>query len=585
MKRLLTFFTLLVALISHIFAQDYEHFDFSEDFTFHLEIYSPYEENIYDKVMKKMNELEKSVQDFVTIIGSISAPSFYVCTSLDLSAVYVYNAKHEKIYTAKYPIYIDAMMDYLYQTDKLVEQVFPSSSTCLKQKYQVGDRAPGGGIIFCVAGNTAYEFSDVKGMTNNPDGTFMLDPEYNEPILCAAYYKDDWLIPSSAQLKEIVNYLKKNGLFEMYKDKFLWTSNVDDEGRKLFFNLKDEKLHYFPNTVPVEQQLCSTLFVKRIDLNSDYDTTSRKSPASSNSYSTTIDSGKLVLYDKSKQISKIETKSTETTPNFKVGDYIKELDATVFKIDGNNVTLYHYEDRNVTYSALETFCKNFQKDGYSGWRLPTIDEMNYMYTYRIISGTYWASTAKPEEQWAMDLVSGKWYKNYYSSLNIFVVRTFDVATINKYFTQPVTETEINVSEETAEKNSHEELRHNFKIGNYMRSCGTVFNVVGNKVYVFTQISYYNYTFAEAKDLCKNLTTGGYTDWRLPTAQELNFIYTNREAISTNREAMSVFSYEEYWCSSPGKGGKPQYLYLGNGTWITGTDLTKCSVIAVREFDF
>ena len=123
----------------------------------------------------------------------------------------------------------------------------------------------------------------------------------------------------------------------------------------------------------------------------------------------------------------------------------------------------------------------------------------------------------------------------------------------------------------------------------MPSCGTVFNVVGNKVYVFNKVYDYYYSdgngyyagcypFAGAKECCKNSTTGGYTDWRLPTAQELNLIYTNRNAIPASFD-------EKYWTSSPGKGGKPQYLYFGNGTWITGTELTTCSVIAVREFDF
>lgn len=295
--------------------------------------------------------------------------------------------------------------------------------------------------------------------------------------------------------------------------------------------------------------------------------------------STSTTAAKKSITTVAKSEEKSAPKTVVSTPNFKVSDYIKELDATVFKIDGNNVTLYHRENRDVTYSALETFCKNYQKDGFSGWRLPTIDEMNYMYTYRINSGTYWASTAKPEEHWAMDLVSGKWYKDYYTKLNVFVVKTLDVATINDYFAPQINE---------PEKKIDEELRHNFKFGDYM-PCGTVFNVVGNKVYVFNEVSDYwysdgnvyyagSYPFAGAKECCKNSTTGGYTDWRLPTAQELNLIYTNRNAI------LASFG-EKYWTSSPGKGGKPQYLYFGNGTWITGTELTTCSVIAVREFDF
>ncbi|MBR6296424.1 MAG: hypothetical protein IKR40_08115 [Treponema sp.] len=257
-------------------------------------------------------------------------------------------------------------------------------------------------------------------------------------------------------------------------------------------------------------------------------------------------------------------------PNFKVGDYINELDATVFKIDGNNVTLYHYEDRNVTYSALETFCKNFQKDGYSGWRLPTIDEMNYMYTYRINSGTYWASTAKPEEHWAMDLVSGKWYKDYYTKLNVFVVKSLDVATINDYFPPPIKE---------PEKKIDEGLRHNFKIGDYLpEEGGKVFKIDGNCAYVFHWEGQ-NITFTAAKTFAKNYIGGGDSSWRLPTKDELDFIFANRRIWAEN------FWHYPFWSSSLGKDGNPLYINFDNGNWYSGKESTTCKILVVRSFFF
>lgn len=50
----------------------------------------------------------------------------------------------------------------------------------------------------------------------------------------------------------------------------------------------------------------------------------------------------------------------------------------------------------------------------------------------------------------------------------------------------------------------------------------------------------NWTTADA--MCKNSTLGGYTDWRLPTKEELMVLYTNRDKIGEFKE-------EIYWSSS------------------------------------
>ncbi len=179
----------------------------------------------------------------------------------------------------------------------------------------------------------------------------------------------------------------------------------------------------------------------------------------------------------------------------------------------------------------------------------------------------------------MDLESGSWYNETgrYTDHYIFVVRTFDVATINNYFAP------LPANSETMGKSSAKEveLRHNFKIGDYMPGIGQVFNIEGNCVYVFVEYSWGYGTFTDAKKACKDFKSGGYTDWRLPTVQELNFIYNNKKIYNWN----DFSDYDYYWSSQTGKDGKPQYMYYGNGTWFSGTELTNARAIFVREFYF
>ncbi|MDE5783960.1 MAG: carboxypeptidase regulatory-like domain-containing protein [Prevotella sp.] len=56
----------------------------------------------------------------------------------------------------------------------------------------------------------------------------------------------------------------------------------------------------------------------------------------------------------------------------------------------------------------------------------------------------------------------------------------------------------------------------------------------------TDVGYGNYE--TVKSMCENSTLGGYTDWRLPTIDELMVLYNNREMIGG-------FKKVEYWSSS------------------------------------
>lgn len=63
----------------------------------------------------------------------------------------------------------------------------------------------------------------------------------------------------------------------------------------------------------------------------------------------------------------------------------------------------------------------------------------------------------------------------------------------------------------------------------------------------------------ANNLCENSTVGGFTDWRLPTIEELGTLYTNKEKIGN-------FKNTKYWSSSI-TGNQYYYYYVdfANGT--------------------
>ena len=80
----------------------------------------------------------------------------------------------------------------------------------------------------------------------------------------------------------------------------------------------------------------------------------------------------------------------------------------------------------------------------------------------------------------------------------------------------------------------------------------------------------------AADICANLTLGGYSDWFLPSKDELNEMYLNQTAIGG-------FSTNGYWSSSEGSGGNQawKHYFWGhvNGDWKNNNS----KVRAVRAF--
>lgn len=62
------------------------------------------------------------------------------------------------------------------------------------------------------------------------------------------------------------------------------------------------------------------------------------------------------------------------------------------------------------------------------------------------------------------------------------------------------------------------------------------------------------TWVSANNLCENSTVGGFSDWRLPTKEELGTIYTQREVIGNFKEDI-------YWSSSDYKYATGAHYYI------------------------
>jgi len=83
----------------------------------------------------------------------------------------------------------------------------------------------------------------------------------------------------------------------------------------------------------------------------------------------------------------------------------------------------------------------------------------------------------------------------------------------------------------------------------------------------------------AATLCKNLTINGFSDWFLPSREELDLMYTNLK-----KAGLGGFSETWFWTSSQGYGGYARYQDFSDGNQAGGSDEhNRHSVRACRAF--
>ena len=90
-----------------------------------------------------------------------------------------------------------------------------------KGKYNIGDKGPGGGIVFHVEGNTYFEVSPILGAY-----------KWEEAVKVAKNYKGggftNWQLSTKIQLENIYMKLKKKGIVNL-DDTVYWSSSESAE--------------------------------------------------------------------------------------------------------------------------------------------------------------------------------------------------------------------------------------------------------------------------------------------------------------------------------------------------------------------
>ena len=86
------------------------------------------------------------------------------------------------------------------------------------------------------------------------------------------------------------------------------------------------------------------------------------------------------------------------------------------------------------------------------------------------------------------------------------------------------------------------------------------------------------TAGTAADLCANLSLGGYSDWFLPSKDELNLMYENLKVFG-----VGGLSDDYYWSSSEYSASRAWYQYFYDGYQFGNIKSDAARVRAVRAF--
>jgi hypothetical protein len=82
----------------------------------------------------------------------------------------------------------------------------------------------------------------------------------------------------------------------------------------------------------------------------------------------------------------------------------------------------------------------------------------------------------------------------------------------------------------------------------------------------------------AADICANLSLGGYSDWFLPSKDELDLMYENLKVFGVGGFAVTF-----YWSSSEDSAFSAWAQYFGNGNQYYNGKSNTFRVRAVRAF--
>jgi TolB-like protein len=130
---------------------------------------------------------------------------------------------------------------------------------------------------------------------------------------------------------------------------------------------------------------------------------------------------------------------------------------------------------------------------------------------------------------------------------------------------------------SSEGGSISQTGQTYSIGDRGPGGGFIFYAEGG-VCMEVSLTLGTYTWDEAKRVASNHKGGGFTDWRLPTKDELNTIYQN-----LRKKNLAGLGNDWYWSSSEGNNKYAWNQRFSDGDQDYGSKTGTYSVRAVRAF--
>lgn len=137
------------------------------------------------------------------------------------------------------------------------EQVTVTSDETIFSTLRIGERGPGGGLIFYIDGNTYLECSELLGKVN-----------WNDALRLAKNYDggdyDDWYVPTKEELTYIYDNLHIKGFLSA--DEWFWSSseNSGTSNRAWIQNFDDGGVFNYNYSTPVKSEIYAVRAVRAV---------------------------------------------------------------------------------------------------------------------------------------------------------------------------------------------------------------------------------------------------------------------------------------------------------------------------------
>lgn len=230
----------------------------------------------------------------------------------------------------------------------------------------------------------------------------------------------------------------------------------------------------------------------------------------------------------------------------------KEAEPYVLSVGDSELMVQSKDLGAGDWNTARTMCTNSTVAGFTDWRLPTDEELMLLYNNRKSIGgflmrPYWSSLTSSSDHGYID------FKNGNSSITEYADR-------ERLCMVRAVRTIAPTTPEEPEVPADPEKPYYVAIP------------VANLMVQTTDLGFGNWATANA--MCMGSTVADYTDWRLPTKEELMILYTNRNSIGD-------FGYTRYWSSSQEENSTCWIIHFSNGELGTYDCSSSCGVRAVR----